>query len=490
MELKKSSLPNWYNNFSNGNNIYLFKDINNIITEYQKELNCLDKEIENDEININNKLYTLKNVENEKINTNVKTEYNSKFPIFFEKYSKTYYIPKREKNVNNRVNKNIKKHNNKGPISIIKSEPNLFKRRNNDFRKKIIYNTNNNSFENDFSNISEIKKQDFSYEEQNNNSEIDKKYSTLYDFYNNLNCSKEKEGIVLNKKNEIKKLMNEFPELIYNEIYKNFSKFQNLKKENNLLKNKIKKLNLEIKEKNNLIDEFTDLFKQSRIKFQKLILKNTQNIEEIENKNNIEIKKLNDIIHKLKEENNILNNRNKKLLNNINKYQKYTKTIEEKFSKVKNNIENKNNIINKFKQPTQKINKDQLYINITSRAASSILNSKINGLSNYSKDLNSFYDNKENIGYNVNKKFNNYNLIVQYNKRIDNENSKINLKKNNISKVGVESNLRKEKAIFRDLSAKIEKKINKECERKRENSVRIMNTINGCTFYSDKNNFI
>ena len=53
MELKKSSLPNWYNNFSNGNDIYLFKDINNIITEYQKELNCLDKEIENDEININ-----------------------------------------------------------------------------------------------------------------------------------------------------------------------------------------------------------------------------------------------------------------------------------------------------------------------------------------------------------------------------------------------------------------------------------------------------
>ena len=490
MDFKQSSLSKYYNKFLNGNDIYLYKDINNIFSEYQKPLYFLDKEKEN-KVLYNNKLSTLKNGENEKINTNIENKYISIIPLFFESFNKTNYLQKRDKIVNNIAIKNMKKLNNKSTFSNIKSEPNLFRRKSNDLSKKIIYKTNNNSFENDFSNISEIKKQDFSYEEQNNNSETDKKYSTLYDFYNNLNCSREKEEFILNKRNEIKKIMNDSPEIIYNEIYKNFYKYQNLKKENNFLKNKLKKLNIEIKEKNNLLDEFKDLFNQSRTKFEQLILKNKKNIEDLENKNNNEIKKLNEIIKKLKEENNLLNNRNKTLLNNINEYQKYTKTIEEKYYKIrKENIEKKN--LNKFNEPTKKINKEQLYINITTRASSSILNSKINGLyHNYSNEYNSLYDNKENIEYNIKNKLNNYHSIIQNKqKNVCNKTPKNNMEKTNISKTGVESNLRTEKAIFRDLSATIEKKIsNRGFERKRKNSVRIMNTINGFTYYLDNNNF-
>ena len=115
-----------------------------------------------------------------------------------------------------------------------------------------------------------------------------------------------------------------------------------------------------------------------------------------------------------------------------------------------------------------------------------MLNSRFSAYQNkYSKELNSLFDNSINLNdKNLQKKLYNYNFKKNRNNNID----KINLRKNNISKVGIESNIRKEKAIFRDLSANIEKKNN--IERKRENSVRIMNTINGKAYYSDLINFL
>ena len=467
------------------------------MSEYQKEINILDKEIKEDEIIINNQLnQMMNNIENQNIISNIQTENNFK-PSFFDLYynqNKTNYIPKIDKilnNKNNKIIKNFKKLNNL-PNGITKSEPNLYRSKSIDATKKIITKPNDKNFCEDFSNISEIKKTDFSFEgedintdsnldyfSQDNTKILDNESKILYDFYNNFKLSKENEDVSYKKKMEIKKIFDEYPELIYNELYKNFSKYQNLQKENNNLKNKVKKLIYEIKEKNKLINEFTELFKQSRLKFEKLILKNKKNMQEIENKNNNEINQLNEKIKKLEQENNILNNRNKKLINYIKKYQKYIKTIEEKYSRInnKNNDNNENHKnCNLFNEPINKIN-NLKYNMITSRESSSFLNSRINKYYNqYSNEIKTIFENKENITDDIiiKKKLNTYTLNTQQNRNGYNNLKKNVLKIKNISKAGIESNIRKEKAIFRDLSANIEKKISKDIERKRGNSVRII----------------
>ena len=110
-----------------------------------------------------------------------------------------------------------------------------------------------------------------------------------------------------------------------------------------------------------------------------------------------------------------------------------------------------------------------------------MLNSRINRYhNNYSKEIKSFFDNKENITeQNNNGKCIDYTLIIQHQKKKSNNIEKNDLIINNISKIGVESNLRKEKAIFRDLSANIERKKSRDTTRKKENSVRVLKTING-----------
>ena len=482
-----------YNNFLNGNDIYLYKD-SYILSEFQKELNLLDKEIKQDEIYINNKLKNLTNIDNQKINMNLKTyNDNNQNPYFFQTFNnitkKYNNIPQRNKIFNNNSMTNIKKLNKRAQNSIIKSEPNLYKSQsNNNINKKILPKTNNISFYDDLSDISEIKKTDLSFGEQiiNPDFNIDcftqdntKKFSSLNEFYNNLNNrTKNEKGITYDKKLELKKIMNDYPELIYNEIYKSFSKLQNLKKENNMLKNKIKKLNMEIKEKNDLINEFTELFKQSKIKFEKLILKNKINIKELENKNINEIEQLSSIIKKLEKENILLNKRINNLLNSLNKYKKFTKSIGEKNSREQRN---KNNNINIFNESSFKNINERVNLTNKRDISNILLNSRFSAYqNNYSKELNSLFDNSIHLmDRNSQKKLYNYTFIRNRNNNID----KISLKKNNISKVGIESNVRKEKAIFRDLSSNIEKKNN--IERKRENSVRIMNTINGKAYNSD-----
>ncbi len=271
-----------YNNFLNGNNIYLYKD-SYILSEFQKELNHLDKEIQKDEIYINNKLKNLANIDNQKIHMNLKTyNDNNQNPYFFQTFnnniSKKYNnIPQRNKIFTNNSMTNIKNLNKRDQIGIIKSEPNLYKSQsNNNINKKIIPKTNNISFYDDLSDISEIKKTDLSLEEQNINpdfnidyltQENNKKCVTLNNFYNNLKVSKVKKGIPYMKEMEIKKIVNDYPEVIYNEIYKSVTKVENLKKENNMLKNKIKKLKMEIKEKNkkNKLEDIRNKYKDKQI---------------------------------------------------------------------------------------------------------------------------------------------------------------------------------------------------------------------------------
>ena len=494
---KISLKKNLNNNILNGNDIYSYQNTNYVLSEYQQELIALNKEIEEGEKNIKKKLILINAQENQKIKSNIEKDNNDNHLFLEQKYTqKINYVPKQDKVINKKIIKNVKKQNNKELNGIQKSEPNLYKSKSININKKNNFKINENIF-GDFSNISEIKKEDNSFEDQNINPDFniecfsqeknllnDKIYTKLFDFKNSIVIQKDNKDIPSNKKLEIQKIVNEYPDIIYTEIYKSFSRYKNLIKENNLLKNKIKKLELELKEKNRLIDEFTELFNQSRIKFEKLILKNKKNIKEIENNKNIEIIKLSEKIKKLEEENNVLNKRNNNLINKIYKYQKCIKNDDNKFCQIQklNNTNNNSNntTINKFNKASNKINKISSNV-VTTRVSSTMLNSRINRYhNNYSKEIKSFFDNKENITeQNNNGKCIDYTLIIQHQKKKSNNIEKNDLIINNISKIGVESNLRKEKAIFRDLSANIERKKSRDTTRKKENSVRVLKTING-----------
>jgi hypothetical protein len=304
------------------------------------------------------------------------------------------------------------------------------------------------------------------------------------DKINEFNLHIDSKDIPHQKKIEIKKILNEYPELIYNEINKNFPKFQTLIKENNILKKEIKKLNIEIKEKNDIIDEFTELFKQSKIKFEKLMLKNKINIEELEHNNINKIEQLTAQIKNLENEKNILIKKNKNLINSLNKYQKFSKNNQNQNSNIIKNF-------NKFNESSVKnsLKKHNVMSSRDSTSSNLLLNSRINRrIQNYSKDINSFFDNREimNPNNNVPIKYDNYSLVIGRNKAKNLSNNFIDrdfLERNTISKIGVESNLRKEKAIFRDLSANIEKKISRQVAKRLGSSVRNMNTINGRSYH-------
>mgnify|MGYP006988927626 CR=1 FL=1 len=249
------------------------------------------------------------------------------------------------------------------------------------------------------------------------------------------------------KKTEIKKILNEYSELIYNEIYKNYSKYQTLIRENNILRKEIKKLNKEIKEKNDLINEFTELFKQSKVKFEKLMLKNKINIEELEHNNTNKIEHLSAQIKKLEIENNLLIKKNKNLINSLNKYQKFSKNNQ---NLISNTIRN----LNKFNESSVKnsLKKQNVLSSRDSTSSNLLLNSRINRHNhNYSREINSFFDSREvmNLNNNAPIKYDNFSLVVGRNKTKKLSNNYIDrdiLERNTISKIGVESNLRKEKA--------------------------------------------
>ena len=487
-----------FHKFQNGKDIHLYDNqlkTKYILSEYEKKLPSLDDKINLDQININQDF----KIRNRTINIKSENDfiYNTKYFQTLNKINENIEnnnISKKDNICNNNINNIIKKININEPngiTNITKSEPNLYKNRNS--INNTISKINNNKLDKldeDFGNISEIKKSDLSFEEQNINPEFNIDYcnkekndkfnnniiNPINNIYNKLNYTKE--GFI-GKKNEKQKIMNEYPEIINNKIYKNFSDYQILKNENILLKKEIKKLNIEIKEKNDLIDEFTELVKQSKIKFEKLMLKNKIKIEEIENNNINKIAQLSATIKKLEYENNILTQKNKNLINNLNKYQKYTKSIEQKIS----NTQRKTYNINKFNiSPNMNNIKSQNLI--TTRDKSNIiLNTRIDRRQHNHSCL--FEKNEKNI-HNIVTKFTNYTSTLQKNR---NSNiNKENLDRNSISKIEVESNLRKNKALFRDLSANIEKRMNREIIRRKGNSFRIMNTLNGFGYNSESIN--
>jgi len=492
--INKKSANNFYNKFPNGNDIHLYQEplgTNYILSEYQKKI-LVDEEINQE---LNKKFQELNNLdkENEIYNIEKKMKYSQNDMPMKDKILNSNKIVNMINNI-----KKIKSNETNGIQNITKSEPNLAKTRNN-MSKKMNQKNRNFTMEDDFGDISEIKKSDCSSEDQNTNPELNMDYLTdnnnkflfnekieISDKKNQIKNQIDTKDISLQKKLEIKKILNENPELIYNEMNKNFSKYQTLIKENNILRKEIKKLNIEIKEKNDIIDEFTELFKQSKVKFEKLMLKNKINIEELEYNNINKIGQLSAQIKKLENENNLLIRKNKNLINSLNKYQKFSKNNQNSNSNLIKNF-------NKFNESSIKnsLKKQNVISSRDSTSSNLLLNARINRrIHNYSKEINSFFDSRDreimNPKNNMLNKYDNYSFITGRNKSKNLSNNFIDrdiVERNTISKIGIESNLRKEKAIFRDLSANIEKKMNRQVAKRIGNSVRNMNTINGRSYH-------
>ena len=218
-------------------------------------------------------------------------------------YNKTnYFLHKNTHSFKNQTQPNNRKEENAYLIKI-----NLYKKQTHDHfcpPKKYCKNnslkkitpktsTDNNSFIKEFDDeISEIKKTDSIFEET-------------------LESNNKKLNLLLDEKNCLK----------YN------NSFNEQKK----LKEKIINLNKEIAEKNKIINEFSNLVRESRDKFEQLISKNNSRIAEIELKHKNEISILENKLQNLENENQILKFNISKLMLLIKKAKKIiifiTKTI-------------------------------------------------------------------------------------------------------------------------------------------------------------------
>lgn len=256
----------------------------------------------------------------------------------------------------------------------------------------------NNSFINDFGDISEIKKTDSSFNETIDSSNL-------------------KINLLLQEDN-----LNKF-----------INKYKNLNE-------KISSLNIEIIEKNKIINEFSSLILESKEKFEKLINKNQKEIEEMEIKHKNEINILNNKLYNLENENKILKINNNKLSNIIKKLKENNLNI---------NISNKNIRENRIKENSIKRNltssrlESRVIItqnydknnnnNITplllkkcciKRINASCRNTRcIGNQNNYYKNNLKLNDNYKNISYNSTKRGNS-----DMNIKIKKENKKINIK--------------------------------------------------------------
>ena len=103
---------------------------------------------------------------------------------------------------------------------------------------------------------------------------------------------------------------------------KNCLKYNNSFSEQKKLKEKIISLNKEIAEKNKIINEFSNLVRESKDKFEQLISKNNSRIAEIELKHKNEINILENKLQNLESENQILKLNNNKLMLIIKKSKK------------------------------------------------------------------------------------------------------------------------------------------------------------------------
>ena len=175
---------------------------------------------------------------------------------------------------------------------------------------------------------------------------------------------------------------------------------KNIQNENNcdFLRQKIIELKKEINKKNILINEYTELTKESKKKFQQIILMNKQKSFNIS-------QKYSKIIQKYKDELNKVMKQNKDLVKENNDIKNYNKALEDiiiKLNCVKEN-ENKNN-----NEENGKVIKKLLEENLS-------LKKQIKG---NSKDMN-------NLNENIKTTVNNEQIKNEIYKK-DNENNKIN----------------------------------------------------------------
>ena len=354
--MKKKLNSNIFNNINKKRNISI-NNMNNFCNDdsshssmetIKKILYSTDNKTELKKDNINN---ILKN-----------SKFNSNIPNLdiFNNLNKTTKSKEKEKEKEKEINKDS--YNKKTKINLKNSniiDKDLINRINNELTlnaRKVelksmkILKTNNNKYNYDCDNDDSInisdEFKDIIQEKNNNNN----KNYTFRKIHNNININinnntnnngKKSKNKINNIKSDIKEINKNKFKNIYLKDNINFcaANIQDDKNKNDdifYLKEKIKELNDEIKNKNILINEYSNLAIKSKIKFEQLMTNNKNKIEQIQKDN-----KKQNMLYKSK-----IISLEKEKQNFLNKYlenKKYTDFLEQVLFN-QNNLENGNNV--------------------------------------------------------------------------------------------------------------------------------------------------
>ena len=354
--MKKKLNSNIFNNINKKRNISI-NNMNNFCNDdsshssmetIKKILYSTDNKTELKKDNINN---ILKN-----------SKFNSNIPNLdiFNNLNKTTKSKEKEKEKEKEINKDS--YNKKTKINLKNSniiDKDLINRINNELTlnaRKVelksmkILKTNNNKYNYDCDNDDSInisdEFKDIIQEKNNNNN----KNYTFRKIHNNININinnntnnngKKSKNKINNIKSDIKEINKNKFKNIYLKDNINFytTNIQDDKNKNDdifYLKEKIKELNDEIKNKNILINEYSNLAIKSKIKFEQLMTNNKNKIEQIQKDN-----KKQNMLYKSK-----IISLEKEKQNFLNKYlenKKYTDFLEQVLFN-QNNLENGNNV--------------------------------------------------------------------------------------------------------------------------------------------------
>ena len=354
--MKKKLNSNIFNNINkkrnisinNMNNFYNDDSSHSSMETIKKILHSTDNKTELKKDNINN---ILKN-----------SKFNSNIPNLdiFNNLNKTTKSKEKEKEKEKEINKDS--YNKKTKINLKNSniiDKDLINRINNELTlnaRKVelksmkILKTNNNKYNYDCDNDDSInisdEFKDIIQEKNNNNN----KNYTFRKIHNNININinnntnnngKKSKNKINNIKSDIKEINKNKFKNIYLKDNINFytTNIQDDKNKNDdifYLKEKIKELNDEIKNKNILINEYSNLAIKSKIKFEQLMTNNKNKIEQIQKDN-----KKQNMLYKSK-----IISLEKEKQNFLNKYlenKKYTDFLEQVLFN-QNNLENGNNV--------------------------------------------------------------------------------------------------------------------------------------------------
>ena len=354
--MKKKLNSNIFNNINkkrnisinNMNNFYNDDSSHSSMETIKKILYSTDNKTELKKDNINN---ILKN-----------SKFNSNIPNLdiFNNLNKTTKSKEKEKEKEKEINKDS--YNKKTKINLKNSniiDKDLINRINNELTlnaRKVelksmkILKTNNNKYNYDCDNDDSInisdEFKDIIKEKNNNNN----KNYTFRKIHNNININinnntnnngKKSKNKINNIKSDIKEINKNKFKNIYLKDNINFytTNIQDDKNKNDdifYLKEKIKELNDEIKNKNILINEYSNLAIKSKIKFEQLMTNNKNKIEQIRKDN-----KKQNMLYKSK-----IISLEKEKQNFLNKYlenKKYTDFLEQVLFN-QNNLENGNNV--------------------------------------------------------------------------------------------------------------------------------------------------